>query len=146
MAEDLQRPANEGRSLHDLANCFIREIMGLKTPLGTIPSLSTLLEAFKTLDATKHPEHFELLTDLQASTLESIWGPQVELPPRTKEGVMWHAAVALLPKKDLQRKKKDSTTNTATKLALKQSNGGKTEDVEREQKGGLKQRSIPCLI
>ena len=47
--EDLHRPATEGRSLHDDASAFYREIMKLQTPIVTVPSKAAIAKAIQAM-------------------------------------------------------------------------------------------------
>ena len=95
--QDLQRPADEGRSLHDEVSEFFRSKMGVSTPItsSNIPRSRQVAEAFTKIG--ENEERFkQLLVDLQATKLHDLW-PGHDGPPPTKEGVAWHAANSLLP-------------------------------------------------
>ena len=98
---DLQRPADEGRSLHDEVSTFLHVKMGLKTPItaSILPKSSDVAKAFRMLGEDKNEFRYkQLLADLQATKIKDLW-PEYEMPPATKEGVVWHASNSLCKKR-----------------------------------------------
>ena len=70
---DLHRPADEGRSLHDDANKFYREVMKLKTPITQRkqPKSKELIEAI--LNKPRSNELNDILFDLHGTPKEDLW-------------------------------------------------------------------------
>ena len=96
--DDMERPADEGRSLHDLANKFYRDKMGLAIPLAKQPKSAVVQKALKELKANKADEVFyQLLIDLQATPFVDLFGEEQEQHPPTAIGVLHHAANAIKP-------------------------------------------------
>ena len=92
--EDLHRPATEGRSLHDDASAFYREIMKLQTPIVTVPSKAAIAKAIQAMTKSEAEKFGPLLLNLQVTPLKNLWPASVSQPPPTKEGVLWAAAQA----------------------------------------------------
>ena len=98
---DLQRPADEGRSLHDEVRSFLEVKMGLKTPItaSNLPKSSAVAKAFQKLENNKNEDRYkQLLADLQATKINDLWPEAADMPPPTKEGIVWHAANSLVNK------------------------------------------------
>ena len=92
--EDLHRPATEGRSLHDDASAFYREIMKLQTPIVTVSSKAAIAKAIQAMTKSEAEKFGPLLLNLQVTPLKNLWPASVSQPPPTKEGVLWAAAQA----------------------------------------------------
>ena len=73
--EDLQRPGDEGRSLHDEVSYFLQLKMGLTTPItaNNLPKSSAVAEAFRNLGIDEDERRFkQLLVDLQATKVKDL--------------------------------------------------------------------------
>ena len=79
--------------------------MKLSTPLTTLPTLVSIQTALKTIDPVLHPNHHQLMKDLQVTPLTALWGDHTELPPATKEGLLWSATNAIKPKDNVTVKR-----------------------------------------
>lgn len=89
--QDLERPASEGRSLHDLVNRFLRSEMEVPTPVTELPSLSAIIKA---MERTEDENYKEFIFDLASTKIESILphGLPVE---KNLFGLFWKAATSL---------------------------------------------------
>ena len=87
---DLFRPASEGRSLHDDANKFYREVMQLATPISKryLPKSKDVIQAI--LDVPRANNINQILFDLHASSIEDLW-PGNKDPPPDFVGILWNA-------------------------------------------------------
>lgn len=84
--DDLQRPADEGRSLHDCCSKFYTEIMNLKTPFGgdnPLPPISDIKDAMVSVPASNNIQR-QFIVDLQSTKQKELL-PGLEPPPSTKE-------------------------------------------------------------
>jgi hypothetical protein len=69
--EDLQRPDTEGRSLHDEASTFYREIMKIQTHIVTVvPSKADIAKAIQAMTKAEAEKSGPLLLNLQVNTIE----------------------------------------------------------------------------
>ena len=87
---DLNRPADEGTSLHDDANKFYREVMKLKAPITRrkLPKNKQVVESI--LNNPRCNELNDILLDLHARPKEDLW-PGNQDPPPDFIGVLWDA-------------------------------------------------------
>ena len=87
---DLFRPATEGRSLHDDANSFYREIMEIETPINpnNLPKSKDVQKAI--LQIPREKKITDILFNLFASEPKELW-PKSTDPPGDFIGVLWHA-------------------------------------------------------
>ena len=95
--DDLFRPKEEGRSLHDHASSFYRNVMKLGTPIRSPPTSSEIVESTRKLQRTDEVS-MKLVTDLQATEKTALW-PDLPISsphPPTTVGVLWYAAHQLL--------------------------------------------------
>ena len=91
--DDLERPASEGRSLHDHSSLFYKEIMGLSTPLVKVPTSKEIQSAINSsLKHDTNPILVQMIKNLRVTPLTSLWPEYSDNPPPTKEGALWHAA------------------------------------------------------
>ena len=106
---NLERPASEGRSLHDAASSFLRNVMNVPTPISAanLPKSKEIQKTFLELDPVRDNVAHKFLLDLQATPLQDLWGEDSVSPPPTKEGLLWHAANAL------SKNDSDSAKNTS---------------------------------
>ena len=84
----------EGRKLHDLANDFFRKKMSLKTPLGgsagdPIPKSKPVQAILKSVDFEKEKDLQQLVADLQATSIETLWPGFMSQPPN-HIGILHH--------------------------------------------------------
>ena len=111
---DLQRPADEGRSLHDEVSEFLRVKVGVATPITprNMPKSSIIAKAFRTI-TTEEKRFQQLLADLQATQVQDLW-PGADGPPATKEGVTWHAAHSLIASNRMNVTTRSMSSHQAT--------------------------------
>ena len=128
--EDMQRPADEGRSLHDELCEFFRAKMGLSTPItrNNMPKASSIMQAFKSITKDEH-RFQQLLLDLQATRFHALW-PEHNVVPPTKEGLAWYAAhcIAPLPERTMRTRSMDKVEDSK-----EEEEEGEEEDEEEEE-------------
>ena len=94
-AADLERPASEGRLLHDLCSAFLCECCDINGPCDRTKHNLTrdhIVQAFSFAKLKEDAVVVQLLEDLQVTTLESVWPGYNDHPPLTKEGMVWNSA------------------------------------------------------
>ena len=90
-ADDLYRPASEGRSLHDDACHFYQKAMGLSTPLVDLPVLEVVVKVVRLVtSSTNDRRSSSMIHDLRDTVASVLWPDGVA--PHTKEGLLWTAA------------------------------------------------------
>lgn len=90
--QDLERPASEGRSLHDLVNRFLRSEMEVPTPVTVLPSLPAIIKA---MERTKDEHYKEFIFDLASTKIESILPRGVPVETNLF-GLFWKAATTTI--------------------------------------------------
>ena len=145
--QDLQRPADEGRSLHDEVSEFYRAKLGVTTPItpNNIPKSRDVQTVFDSLTEDE-PRFFQLLIDLQATRLHDLWPGADRIPP-TKEGIAWHAAHCLLPRAssekqkeaDLKEKKRRQDAEAESELEYDDARQEEEEEEEEEEYSDLEE-------
>ena len=83
--DDLYRPADEGRSLHDDSRAYYQEVMKLKTPItiDNLPDLAAITKSFVDLPKNNNLHH-QFLINLSATKQKDLW-PNKNYIPKTKE-------------------------------------------------------------
>ena len=83
-ADDLYRPASEGRSLHDDACHFYQKAMGLSTPLGDLSVLEVVVKVIRLVTSdTNDRRSSSMIHDLRDTVAFVLWPDGVA--PHTKE-------------------------------------------------------------
>ena len=137
--DDLYRPADEGRSLHDDARDFYQEIMGLQSPITihNIPSLDTITKSFQEMPKN-YSKHHKFLINLMATDQKDLW-PNKNYIPKTKEGMLFNAAKKMV-KGSIGRAVTPSPTQDFTNVVNKSAKRSKhdSESNKKMRKRGKK--------
>ena len=92
-SDDLYRPKDEGRSLHDDASHFYCSAMGLATPLQEFPTPEDIHRSIAFI--FQHPTDMrsrEIVTTLRSTDATNLW-PDGD-PPATSVGLLWKVSNA----------------------------------------------------
>ena len=135
--EDLECPASEGHSLHDLMNCFLRDEMAILTPITTLPEM---MHIHYTMHKTRTYKFKQMAYDL-SSTKRDVLVMEGMDPLNCLTGCFWLATRHLFggqPSPD--NNSPDDTLNKKTgDTSIKPSmNQNKDTEKNNNEKGGLK--------
>ena len=91
--EDIFRESSEGRSLHDDANVFYREVMGLTTPIKSTeqPTVVEIQDAISKKVSKTDLRMWTIIYALQLSKKEELW-PGAIVAPKNSIGKFWCAS------------------------------------------------------
>jgi len=104
--DDLDRPANEGRSLLVDANYFYGTVMKLKTPIPNeeqpeLPDIQSVVAAVQTIQNGRAPDSIviKILCDLKATEWDCLWPKKGEFEalPKNAISLLWEACHSPVP-------------------------------------------------
>ncbi len=136
--EDLYRPSEEGRSLHDQTDWILRRYMNVQPPVSraNLPTPEDFCQAYERIitENKARPTYesrcaYEFIENLKATECNSLWPDHAEPPPNLKIGNAWLGAQLL----DTKCKDKTGTQSQNTISGCKETSEQKeTHTRERD--------------
>ena len=149
--DDLSRPADEGRSLHDELSAFFREVMNLSTPIKILPSVLDVKNAFSKV-TIENVRFSQLKLDMQVTKLNDLWISS-DKPPSSQAGIVWQAVQEIkTPADDVQeiktpdagKKKKRTEICSSSRKGGRQKGAKNFKDTEVASLLDVIEDLLPC--